>query len=338
MRCMTAIWPAGPPNESAATRNHTRNASPQLTPWDGSVRAETVAAAAISAIKISLAALLAEGLVEVIEHGGAARDPLVVVAIGRADPGNQGANAGRLLAPELLILEVDVVHDLADGAQRRVAEAGAAQQDLERAAVALVRELGFEHVEAQLTCIRHIAFGRHEPEPGLRVDEAADQPRRGDPVDMDALAGDPGAPAKIGQGHRSPLLLLGDLRLCDSFFAQPLLHACEQTIDCIAPVRPEEVDGDDVIPAGLEALKLRLALDAPLSDRKWVERDGKHPRFFGEFFVVRVAGAPEQFFDLLVRETSGELSLTNQPLPALVLNFLQEPLEILLGLLARRQR
>src|SRR3954468_15975474 len=251
MRCMTAIWPAGPPNESAATRNHTRNASPQLTPWDGLASTGTAPANVVSAMGFSLAALLAEGLVEVIEHGAAARDPLVVLAIGRADPGNQGANAGRLLAPELLILEVDVVHDLADGAQRRVAEAGAAQQNLERAAVALMRELGFEHVEAQLTCIRHIAFGRYEPEPGLRVDEAADQPRGGDPIDMDALASDPGAPAKIGQGHRSPLFLLGELRLCDSFFAQPLLQACEQTIDCIAPVRPEEVDGDDVIPAGL---------------------------------------------------------------------------------------
>src|SRR4051794_16974678 len=212
MRCMTAIWPAGPPNESAATRNQTQNASPQLTPWDGSVRAETVAAASISAIKISSATLLAEGLVEVIEHGAATRDPLVVLAIGRADPGNQGANAGRLLAPELLVLEVDVVHDLADGAQRRVAEAGTAQEDLERAAVALVGELGFEHVEAQLAGIRHVAFSRHELKPGLRVDEAADQPRGSDPVDMDARAGDPRAPAKIGQAHGSPLLLTGGLR------------------------------------------------------------------------------------------------------------------------------
>src|SRR5215210_8767667 len=145
MRCMTAIWPAGPPNESAATRNQTRNASPQPTPWDGSVRAKTVAAAAVSAISSSSAALLAEGLVEVVQHGTAARDPLVVLAIRRADPGNQGANAGCLLAPELLVLEVDVVHDLADGAQRRVIEAGAAQQDLECAAVALVRELGSVH-------------------------------------------------------------------------------------------------------------------------------------------------------------------------------------------------
>src|SRR3954471_1488607 len=338
MRCMTAIWPAGPPNESAATRNQTQNASPQPTPWDGSVRAETVAAAAISAITISSAALLAEVFIEVVEHGAAARDPLRVVAIGRADPGNQGANAGRLLAPELLILEVDVVHDLPDGAQRRVAEAGAAQQDLKRAAVALVRELGFEHVEAQLAGLPPVAFGRQDLEPPLGVDEAADQPRGGDPVDVNARTGDPRAPVKIGQSHRSPLVLLGDLRLCDSFFAQPLLQAREQAIDCIAPVRPEKVDRDHVIVAGLEALKLRLALDALLSEGKRIEREGKRPRLFGEFFVVRVARDPEQFFDLLVRETSDELCLADQTLSILVLNFLQEPLKILLGLLARRQR
>src|SRR3954452_15991177 len=213
MRCMIAIWPAGPPNESAATRNQTRNASPQLTPWDGLASTGTAPADVVSAMGFSLAALLAEGLVEVVEHGAAARDPLVVLAIGRADPGNQGANAGRLLAPDLLVLEVDVVHDLADGAQRRVAEAGTAQEDLERAAVPLVGELGFEHVEAQLAGIRHIAFGRHELEVGLRVDEAADPPRGGDSVDVNARTGDPRAPVKIGQGHGSPFLLLGDLRL-----------------------------------------------------------------------------------------------------------------------------
>src|SRR5215213_414338 len=147
MRCMSAIWPAGPPNESAATRSQTQNASPQLTPWDGLASTGAAPANVVSAISFSSAALLAEVLIEVVEHGAATRDPLVVLAIGRADPGNQGANAGRLLAPELCVLEVDVVHDLADGAQRRVAEAGAAQKDLERAAVALVGEFSFEHVE-----------------------------------------------------------------------------------------------------------------------------------------------------------------------------------------------
>src|SRR5215213_4585374 len=32
MRCMTAIWPAGPPKLSIATRAQTREASPRLTP------------------------------------------------------------------------------------------------------------------------------------------------------------------------------------------------------------------------------------------------------------------------------------------------------------------
>src|SRR3954471_17527669 len=32
MRCMTAIWPAGPPKLSRATRVQTRTASPRLTP------------------------------------------------------------------------------------------------------------------------------------------------------------------------------------------------------------------------------------------------------------------------------------------------------------------
>src|SRR6266568_3880105 len=33
MRCMAAIWPAGPPKLSKAMRSHTRNASRSETPW-----------------------------------------------------------------------------------------------------------------------------------------------------------------------------------------------------------------------------------------------------------------------------------------------------------------
>src|SRR6266568_6827032 len=39
IRCMTAICPAGPPKESAATRSHTRNASARETPCAGRGRA-----------------------------------------------------------------------------------------------------------------------------------------------------------------------------------------------------------------------------------------------------------------------------------------------------------
>src|SRR6188472_4825116 len=38
MRCMTAIWPAGPPKLSIATRSQTRNASRSDTPCRGTYR------------------------------------------------------------------------------------------------------------------------------------------------------------------------------------------------------------------------------------------------------------------------------------------------------------
>src|SRR5262249_60603364 len=83
-------------------------------------------------------------------------------------------------SPELAVLEIDLVDDLANGAKRCVLEAASLDQDLEGALVALVREFRLEHVEAQLTLFRPIAFARDELELGFRVDEAAYQPSAGD--------------------------------------------------------------------------------------------------------------------------------------------------------------
>lgn len=64
----------------------------------------------------------AEILIEVVEDRPALRNPLVVLGIGGADSGDQAGDSGRLLAPELRILQVDVVHDLGDGLQGRFGE------------------------------------------------------------------------------------------------------------------------------------------------------------------------------------------------------------------------
>ena len=80
------------------------------------------------------------------------------------------------VAAELGVLEVDVVHDLADGGERRVVQARPGQQHLEGAAVALVGELALVHVEPQVARLGHVALGGDELEPGLRIDEPADQP------------------------------------------------------------------------------------------------------------------------------------------------------------------
>ena len=59
-----------------------------------------------------------------------------------------------------------------------------------------MREVGLEHVEAQLAGHGRVVAA-HEAEPRLGVDEAADQPRAGDPVDVDAAPRDPRPPAHV---------------------------------------------------------------------------------------------------------------------------------------------
>src|SRR5215208_295806 len=50
--------------------------------------------------------------VEILEDGGAAHEALLVVLGAVADTGDEGPDALRFRAPELVVLEVDVVHDL----------------------------------------------------------------------------------------------------------------------------------------------------------------------------------------------------------------------------------
>ena len=107
------------------------------------------------------------------------------------DAGDQPSNAHGFLAAELAVLQVDVVNDLGDRLQCRVVETGAGKQHLETAAVALMGDFAFEHVEAQFPRLRDIALARHEADDSIRVDETAYQPATGDAVDKDALARNP---------------------------------------------------------------------------------------------------------------------------------------------------
>src|SRR4029453_5024657 len=127
---------------------------------------------------------------------GAARNPFRVVLGREADAFQQRPNARDFGAAELAVLEIDVMDDLGDGAQRRVLQRAALQQHLERAFVALVSELGLEHVEAQLALVGAIALAGYEFETRFGIDEAPYQPGAGDAIDVDALSRDPGSVAK----------------------------------------------------------------------------------------------------------------------------------------------
>src|SRR5512132_2256082 len=82
-----------------------------------------------------------------------------------------------------------------------VASAGSSRPDrakhLEAAAVALMGKLGLEHIEAQFAGCRRVASGRHELEGRPLVDEPPNHPGTGDPVDVHALPGHPGAALEI---------------------------------------------------------------------------------------------------------------------------------------------
>ena len=77
---------------------------------------------------------------------------------------DQCRDASRFRAGELAILEVYVVDDLSDGCQRGFVEAALLQQHFECAAIPLVGEFCFEHVEAQLARPRPITLRRNKLE------------------------------------------------------------------------------------------------------------------------------------------------------------------------------
>src|SRR5262249_8368892 len=131
-----------------------------------------------------LSAFLPEVLVKVVEDLRAPRNPFRVVLCRDADAFDQRPDAGDLGAAELAVFEIDVMDDLRDGAQRRVLQRAALQQHFERAFVALVGELGFEHVEAQFAFAGAISLAGYEFEVRLRIDETPYQPGAGDASDI----------------------------------------------------------------------------------------------------------------------------------------------------------
>src|SRR5215510_9259574 len=148
------------------------------------------------AAAIALSALAFEIFVQVVEDLAAARNALRIVLGRDADAFDQRPDAGDFGAAELAVLEIDVMDDFRDGAQRRVLQRAPLQQHFERAFVALVRELGLEHVEAQLAFVGAIALAGYEFEVRLGIDETPYQPSAGDAIDVYALSRDPGPVAQ----------------------------------------------------------------------------------------------------------------------------------------------
>src|SRR4051794_1697893 len=271
----------------------------------------------------------AEVGVKVLEHRAAAGEALLVVAGRGADAGDQGLDPVRLEAAKLAVLEVDVVHDLGDRPERGLAKARALEQHLEGAAVALVRELGLEHVEPELAGHRHIPLRGHELEAGLGVDEAPDEPGRRDTVDVHARTRHPGPSLELAEAPLGCRRLGQDRRRL--FLAQPTLEFEEQTLGCLSAVGAEEVDRGDLGEPRLETRELRLRLRALFGRCIVADRRGEGAHLLGERVVVGIARPIEQGADLLVGKTIDETRLADHRLAAALYDLAQEPFEVLLA-------
>ena len=116
----------------------------------------------------------------------------LVVALDRGEePAQNQIEAARLVARELAVAEISLVDDLGDGRQPAVAKPRAVKQCLERAVIPLVAELDARHVEGDRVGWQLV--DRCEDELGRGIEEALDEPRGSDTVNVRPRAGGPAA-------------------------------------------------------------------------------------------------------------------------------------------------
>jgi hypothetical protein len=101
-------------------------------------------------------------------------------------------DSGGVRPGELSISEVDVVDDFRNVSERRVRIPSDPNERLECARIALVRKVPPDHVEPQLTGLPFL-LRIDEPELRIRINEPANQPGGGDPIDVQPTASDPNA-------------------------------------------------------------------------------------------------------------------------------------------------
>src|SRR5438270_1722504 len=209
MRCMTAICPAGPPKDNAATRSQTRSASPNETPCAGSRRVVPLAVRSVTRfssgsrrrrVPIVLLVLTAAAPgVERIVHHEAVLQHLMVVCEIRRKTERQGQKARRLRR-QFRPRRIGAAHDDGKRLERLVLDAVDLQKGIKAAQLALMRErLGARDVVSDRARhprdIKHL-LGRDIEKRRFRIDKAADQPWAGDTVDLRTLARDPAAVAE----------------------------------------------------------------------------------------------------------------------------------------------
>src|SRR5215469_16591509 len=136
--------------------------------------------------------LLQHGM-ETVEERDAPLEQIVVVGVAGGKRADGQIHAGRLLAGELAVSQIGLVHDLRDDLDPPILDAEALDQRLEGAVLPMVAEVRPEHVEGN-------AFARGircvgEGELRIGIAEAANEPGGGEAIDVGPRPRHPGTPA-----------------------------------------------------------------------------------------------------------------------------------------------
>src|SRR5437867_3607491 len=141
--------------------------------------------------------------VQAFEQCHAVGEHLMVIGHRGEQRPDRDVNSARFLMGILAVAQVSLVNDLSEPDQPAVAQARAFDECLERAILALVAELRSWRVEGDRV-LRELRR-RCEHELGVGIDEALDQPRRSDAIDVWARARDPPSPPEFGEIERRTL-------------------------------------------------------------------------------------------------------------------------------------
>ncbi len=266
---------------------------------------------------------LPERCVEIVEEGESALESVLIIRAVQNDTEDDLLDPESVGAREFPVLEVDVVDDFCDLAKRGVRGSNGANERFKCAGLSLVREVSADHVEPQFASLA-LLLRIDEPKVRIWIDESANQPRRGDSVDVQSAAGGPDTPlqlrdcAQLPRRSRSSALAL-----------QTLLQAREQSLRPVSTLGAEEVD----------LLNLRLSLfeasESSLYLRFWrlntipsVDLSEGVTNLGRERLVIRLALPAEPADEQLRRDPLDELALGDVCLASCGFCLLDDPREV----------
>src|SRR5262245_58463140 len=219
--------------------------------------------------------------IESLEERHPLSEHLLIVGGGGEQRTDGDVDAPRLLVRIFAVPQVGLVDHLGQPDEATVAQAGPLQERFERAVLALVTELYAGCVEGDRV-LRELGRGR-EDEFRVGVDEALDQPRRGDAVDVGARPCDPPPSAQSGQVEGRALFAMDGFRTSsshgDDLLETPYLGATGGV---------EVIDVPDALVLPGEARELLLHARA-LHRRLFVEALQNLPIVGGELAVIVIA-------------------------------------------------